>query len=83
MLVDRLYPEEDDSAFIELRGTSSKNFFARIEVLAKAQLKFIADTTKVTDELKELSKDLNSASLNEMSTDNQKKDEPKHVQQQR
>ena len=56
MIVDRLYPEEDDNAFNELRGTSSKDFFAGIEELTKAQTKFTADTTKITDELKELSK---------------------------
>ena len=71
MIVDRLYPEEDDSAFNEIRGTSSEDFFAGIEELSKTQTKFNTETTKITDELMELSKNLNSASLNEMSSDNQ------------
>ena len=65
MIVDRLYQEEDDCAFNELRGTSSKDF-AGIEELAKAQTKFEADTEQIPGELKELSKNLTSASLNEM-----------------
>ena len=73
MIVDRLYPEEDDSAFNEITGTSSKDFFAGIKELAKTQTKFNTETTKISDELEELSKNFNSASLNEMSFDNQNK----------
>ena len=69
MFVDRLYPEEDDIAFNEIRGTSFNDFFAGIEELAKAQTKFNTETTKITDEFK--SKKLISASLNDMFSDNQ------------
>ena len=51
MIVDRLYPEEDDSGFNEIRGTSSKAFSAGIEEPANAQTKFNTKTTKITDEL--------------------------------
>ena len=66
IIVDRLYPEDDDSAFNEIRGTSTKDFFAGIEELSKAQTKFNENTTKITEELKELTKNIGSTSINEM-----------------
>ena len=72
MIVDRLYQEEDDKSFNELRGTSSEGVLAGIEELAKAQTNFKTETTKIAGEIKELSKNLNSASLNQMSSSNQK-----------
>ena len=71
IIVDRLYPEDDDTAFNELRGTSSKDFIAEIEELGKAQTKFQVDTNKITEELKELAKSINTATLNEVSTNSQ------------
>ena len=71
IIVNRLYPKDDDTAFNELRGTSSKDFFAGIEELGKAQSKFQVDTNKITEELKELTKSINTATLNEVSTNSQ------------
>ena len=71
IIVDRLYPEDDDTAFNELRGTSSNDFFAEIEEPGKAQTKFQVDTNKITEELKELTKSINTATLNEVSTNSQ------------
>ena len=63
LIVNRLYPEDDDSAFNELRATTTKGLFAGIEELTKGQSKFSAENI---EDLKETSRNPKEMSLNEM-----------------
>ena len=70
LTVHRLPLEDDDAAFTELRGISSRDFFAGFEELTKAQTKFQQKTPKLTDELKEIIKTLTESSLNQRGNNN-------------
>ena len=69
-IVDRLHPEDDDKAFNEFRGASSKDFFAGVKELTKAQNKFRLVTSKITDNLKKISKTLSESSINQLGSNN-------------
>ena len=58
MIVDRLYPEDDDTAFNELRNFSTKDLLTGIHELSKAQDVLKQETGKLSTELHELTNTL-------------------------
>ena len=58
MIVDRLYPEDDDTAFNEVSSFSTKQLLSGIHELSKAQDNLKAETGKLSTELQELTKTL-------------------------
>ena len=54
MIVDRLYPEDDDSAFNEISSFSTKDLLAGIHELSKAQDTLKQETSKLSTEMKQM-----------------------------
>ena len=79
-IVYRLYPEDDDTAFNEIRGASSEDFFAGIEELTKTQNKFQQETSKITDDLKEISKNLSESFIDKLENNNRPNTQNKNQQ---
>ena len=58
LIVDRLYPEDDDTAFNEVSNFSTKQLLTGIHELSKAQDTLKEETGKLSTELQELNKTL-------------------------
>ena len=58
MIVDRLYPEDEDTAFNEVSNFSTKELLTGINELSKAHDVLKEETGKISTELKELTKTL-------------------------
>ena len=54
MIVDRLYPDEDDNAFNEVSSVSSKDLLTGIRALSDAQETLKQETVKLSNDLKML-----------------------------
>ena len=67
MIVDRLYPENDDTAFNEVSIFSTKQLLTGIQELSKAQDTLKEETGKLSTELKELIKTL-QPTINQLAT---------------
>ena len=67
MIVDRLYPEDDDTAFNEHQNCSTKDLLTRIHELSKAQDVLKQGTGKLSTELQELTKIL-QPTINQLTT---------------
>ena len=67
MIVDRLYPEDDDTAFNELQNFSTKDLLTGIHELSKAQDVLKQETGKLSTELQELTKTL-QPTINQLTT---------------
>ena len=67
MIVDRLYPEDDDTAFNKLRDFSTKDLLTGIHELSKAQDVLKQETGKLSTELQELTKTL-QPTINQLTT---------------
>ena len=52
MIVDRLYPDEDDNAFNEVSSVSSKDLLTGIRALSDAQETLKQETVKLSNDLK-------------------------------
>ena len=66
--VNRRFPKDDHKVFAKLRGSSSENCFAGIEELNKTKLQ--RETSKLTDELKEITKTPTEFSRNQLGNNN-------------
>ena len=58
MIVDKLYPEDDDSAFNEVSSLSNKDLLTGIQALSQAQDYLKQETNKLSEDLKDLNKNL-------------------------
>ena len=67
MIVDRLFPEDDDTAFNELQNFSTKDLLTGIHELSKAQDVLKQETGKLSTELQELTKTL-QPTINQLTT---------------
>ena len=67
MIVDRIYPDDDDTAFNEVSTFIRKELFTGIQELSKAQDTLEKETCKLSIELKELSKTL-QPTMNQLTT---------------
>ena len=67
MIVDRLYPEDDDTAFNEPQNFSTKDLPTGIHELSKAQDVLKQETGKLSAELQELTKTL-KPTINQLTT---------------
>ena len=67
MIVDRLYPEDDDTAFNELQNFSTKDLLTGIHELSRAQDVLKQETGKLSTELQELTKTL-QPTINQLTT---------------
>ena len=56
MIIDRLYPEDDEKAFNEVSSISSNDLLSRIQTFSLAQDKLKQETSKLSEGLKDLSK---------------------------
>ena len=86
MIVDRLYPEDDDSAFNEISSTSvsTKELLTGMQALSLAQDTLKQQTNKLSDELQQLNKNLQPSLnlINQQNTQNTQQDTRQNNQQQ-
>ena len=75
MIVDRLYPEDEDSAFNEVSSFSTKELLTGIQALSQAQDTLKQETSKLSTDLKDLAKSL-QPSLNQLAQNNQMQNRP-------
>ena len=70
LIVDRLYPEDDDTAFNEVSNFSTKQLLTGIHELSKAQDRLKEETGKLSIELQELNKTLQPTIIQLAATQN-------------
>ena len=79
MIVDRLYPEEDDTAFNEISPSSNKQLLSGLQALSLAHDTLKQETAKSSEEIKDLTKTL-QPSINQLIQQNQNQNQ-KIIQQ--
>ena len=54
MIVDRLYPEDDDTAFNEVSPASNKELLSGLQALSVAHDTLKQETAKISEEIRDL-----------------------------
>ena len=79
MIVDRLYPEDDDTAFNEISPSSNKQLLSGLQALSLAHDTLKQETAKISEEIKDLTKTL-QPSINQLLQQNQNQNQKNNQQ---
>ena len=79
MIVDRLYPEDDDTAFNEISPSSNKQLLSGLQALSLAHDTLKQETAKISEEIKDLTKTL-QPSISQLLQQNQNQNQKNNQQ---